>query len=498
MSTSAIEFPRRSGPVAVIDIGSNSVRLVIFTGAERNAQTLFNEKVLAGLGRSVATTGQLDSIAMERALAGLKRFRAIMDGAGVAEIQAVATAAVREAKNGADFVAEAAKLCGANIRVLSGEEEAYYAADGVFSAVPDADGLVGDLGGGSLELVEISGAERGRTATLPLGPLKVMDQAGGNMEQARVIVNEKISELDWLTKNKGRTLYAVGGVWRALARLNMVHTHYPLNVLNGYVIPKRQAMELASVVGNQSAVSLAAVPGIAQRRVESIPYGALVLEALMRATDTRRVVISTYGLREGILFGRLTAEEQARDPLFAACEDMAARLGRFPDHGRTIFDWSAPLFIGDDPARDRLRRAACLVWDIGWRFHPDYRGEQAMNELLHAPLPGIDHGGRVCIALALYHRYEGAATPPALESLGRLVSEDEVRWARILGQSLRLAPAVFGATPALLKDCALKLTKSRVRLGIPAAQEALTGETLAKRLDQLAASLGRKSRIKVV
>ena len=233
--------PPRYRPVAVVDIGSNSVRLVVYDGVRRSPTPIFNEKVLCGLGKGVAITGQLNEAAITRALSALRRFRALVKQIGVHQVFAVATAAAREAENGEDFIEQAEKALGAGIRVLSGKEEARFAALGVLSGTPEADGVAGDLGGGSLELINIKNGKLNDGVTLPIGPLRLIDLSGGSMERAQLIVDEYLHKTDLVDKLNGRTFYAVGGAWRNLARIHMAQTDYPLHVLHHYQMTRAQA-----------------------------------------------------------------------------------------------------------------------------------------------------------------------------------------------------------------------------------------------------------------
>ncbi len=289
-------------PIAVVDIGSNSVRLVVYEGATRAPSPLFNEKVLCGLGRTIATTGRLASDAIPRALRALRRFRALIDQIGARHIEAIATAAVREAENGADFVAQAERVLDVPIRVLTGPEEAELAALGIVAGIHNADGVAGDLGGGSLELIDVRAGGLAQAATLPLGGLRLIDASGGSLKRAREIVDAEFAKIDWLEKGAGRDFYAIGGTWRALARLHMVQTNYPLNVMHNYRIDTADALKFASLLDHQSQSSLAGIRDISSARRETVPYGALVLERLLKQMKPKAVVVSVFGIREGLLY----------------------------------------------------------------------------------------------------------------------------------------------------------------------------------------------------
>src|SRR3954467_14085084 len=300
------------GPVAIVDIGSNSVRLVVYESQSRVAATLQNEKSICAIGRDMVTSGRLQAEGCTAALEALSRFRMIADGLNVEHRDAVATAAARDASNGAEFIRRAETAWGRTIRILAGEDEARIAAEGVVAGIPDADGLAADLGGGSLDMVSVKGGKTGNAYTLPFGPLRLMDQSKGDPDKARDIVDKGLKNLPDIT---APALYAVGGVWRSFARVDMEEHDYPLHVLQHYVIPRARALRLCRLLAGLSKDSVRKIKVVSKRRAESLPYGAVVLERLLEAGSIKDVVISAYGLREGLLYARLSAEERARDPL---------------------------------------------------------------------------------------------------------------------------------------------------------------------------------------
>ena len=478
------------GPIGVVDIGSNSVRLVIYDRLVRSPVALFNEKSLCAIGRNMVRTGVLDEEGSKSALAALGRFREIAKSVGVIRLDCFATAAVRDARNGADFVARAREAIGTPIRILTGEEEASFAAEGVLAAIPEADGIVGDLGGGSLELAFVSQGQQSGGVTLPFGPLRLMDMTDGKPDRARAIIDEGLAKLPGIEKLKGRTLYAVGGVWRNIARMHLDNVQHSVRVLHHYEIGRDRAMDFANFIGGLSRKSLETSAGVTRKRAESIPYGAIVLERLLKAAKLERVVISAFGVREGLLFSRLSAEERGRDPLLSACEDMAQRLGRDPDLGRALERWTAPLFAGDDKGFDRLRRAACHLADINWRAHPDHRAELIYSEILYAPFIGIDHGRRSTLALTLFHRY-GGDDDKLVKRAQRFVGDDAARLAQVLGYALRAALVLAGPAPAVLSETSVKLTPNSLVVSLPKQHQALIAEAMTKRLDTLAGALGK-------
>src|SRR6201995_125851 len=343
------------GPIAIVDIGSNSVRLVVYESQTRVAATLQNEKSICAIGRDMVTTGRLHAEGCTAALEALSRFHMIADGLNVEHRDAVATAAARDASNGAEFIRRAEASWGRPIRILAGEDEARIAAEGVVAEIPDADGLAADLGGGSLDMVSVKDGQTGAAYTLPIGPLRLMDQSKGDPDKARDIVDKGLKNIPDLS---APALYAVGGIWRSFARVDMEEHPYPLHVLQQYVIPPGRALRLCRLLAGLSKESVRKIKVVSKRRAEALPYGAVVLERLLLAGDIKDVVISAYGLREGLFYARLAREERAKDPLLEFAIGSNARMARVPVHAREMINWTALLFEGESLELRRVREAS--------------------------------------------------------------------------------------------------------------------------------------------
>ncbi|MEX2009789.1 MAG: Ppx/GppA family phosphatase [Dongiaceae bacterium] len=478
---------RQAGRLAVVDIGSNSIRLVVFDRPSRAPLPLFNEKVLCGLGRGLDAAGRLNAAGIEPALANLTRFVRLARAMAADRLDLLATAAVRDAVDGPAFVAEVERRCGVRVTVLSGGEEARLSALGVVCGIPDADGLAGDLGGGSLELVALDKGALGAHATLPLGPLRLAEATLGDRAQARAAIDRRLAAVDWLGDIRGRGFYLVGGAWRTLARIHMGQIGYPLRVVHQYAIGRDQAEDLARVIAGLGGRSLANIPGLSGRRLETLPFAALLLQRVLEIARPERVVFSAFGLREGHVFSRLSPDEQREDPLVAACAELADH--RFAPLGAALHDWVEPLFPADGPAERRLRLAICHLSDIAWREHPDYRAEQAFRRILHLPLAGIDHAQRAAAALAVAVRYGGDPEAPEVAVARGLLDSDQRRRAIALGRALRLAYSVSGATPDLLRRAGLGAADGRLTLRLPKGESAMFGDAVQRRLEALGRAL---------
>lgn len=477
------------GPVAVIDIGSNSIRLVVYESARRTPIPIFNEKVLCGLARGLNSTGKLSDEGVKMALSSLARFRALTDAMGVTRIDAVATAAVRDAANGGDFVAAVRGRCGFDVRILSGAEEARLSAQGVLSAIPEADGLMGDLGGGSVELVRLGGGETGAHATLPLGPLRLADAGDVGVSKVRKLIDKELAGLPWLSEAKGKRFYPVGGAWRSLARVHMAQTGYPLHVIHQYTIRAKPMLDFTRLVSQLSPNTLRKTPGVSRQRVDSVPYAAYLMQRLVEMAGVHDVVFSAYGLREGCLYDRLPAADRRVDPLLAACRWEAERVGRATADGELLFNWMSPLFPGEAPRQTRLRLAACHLADIGWSEHPDYRAEMVFDRILRHSTVGTDHPGRVFMALCVASRHTMLKKEIIREQAGTLLSDEDEATARIVGMAMRLGYSFSGGVISLLAQMRLRRDANKVTLSLPDHADILVGDVVERRFHALAKQL---------
>jgi exopolyphosphatase/guanosine-5'-triphosphate,3'-diphosphate pyrophosphatase len=483
-------------PVGVIDIGSNSVRLVVYEGLTRSPTPIFNEKVLAGLGREVQTTKLLAPDAVDKALAALRRFRTLCDRIDVPNLWVVATAACRDAKNGKAFVDEAERICRTRIEVISGKREAELSALGVVSGFHRPDGIMGDLGGGSLELTDVRGHRVQPGITLPLGGLALQDVSKKSLKKAEKVVKKALGEARLLEGGKGRSFYAIGGTWRALARLHMWQKGYPLHVMHGYVIPAREAYEFSGLVHRVDTETLSQIEAVADARRPLLSYAALVLEHLIDMARPKDIVISALGVREGLLYSMLDAEERRQDPLIAAAQELNVLRSRSPAHGQELTTWTdrfmASTGIEETAEERRLRHAACLLGDIGWRAHPDYRGEQSLNIIANAAFVGIDHPGRAYLALAVFFRHVGLIDEELSPRLRELASTRVLDRARVLGAALRVAYLVSASTTGVLPKTPMVVERGRLVLRFENGLKTLAGERVFVRLRQLARLIGRE------
>jgi exopolyphosphatase / guanosine-5'-triphosphate,3'-diphosphate pyrophosphatase len=489
-------------PVSVVDIGSNSIRLVVYEGNVRSPTVLFNEKMLAGLGRGIVSTGKLDPDAVKRSVEEFRRFRALSEQAGAETLHVIATAAAREAQNGPEFIHRAEEILGTSIRVLTGKEEAYYSAMGIASGFHAPDGVAGDLGGGSLELVDVKGEKIGDGITLPLGGLRLQDMAKSSIVEAQKIAKRELDKAKVLKSGKGRPFYAVGGTWRNLARLHMTATNYPLAVMHHYEMSPANSANFLRQVARGELDQIPGIERVSKSRRGLLPYGALVLLEILAAMEPSTVLVSALGVREGYLYSLLNDKERREDPLISAAEELSLLRARSPKHGQEMADWTGETlkFFGIDETEEeaRCRVAACHLADIGWRAHPEYRGTQSLNIIAHASFIGVDHPGRIFLALAIMYRHEGIYDDGLAPDLVKLIPPRYLERARLLGAMMRVVYLLSAAMPGIIPKLKwLKRANGRTALMLPKSEAALNGERPAARLAVLARVLSRELELDV-
>jgi exopolyphosphatase/guanosine-5'-triphosphate,3'-diphosphate pyrophosphatase len=471
-------------PAAIIDIGSNSVRLVVYAGPPRIPTPIFNEKVLAGLGSGVDQFGPLPDEAREKALATLRRFRLLIDHMKVKRTTVVGTAAIRDAEDGTDFVREVARI-GFDCEVLSAEEEAHLAGEGVLSGIPEADGIVGDLGGGSLELVEVGDGADLPGISLPLGVLRI--EPGDDGERAaRKQLKAGLKRSGLRDRSRGRPFYMVGGSWRALARIDMLATDFPLPITHQYRMKPARARELRKLVkALDPRLSTVAAPP----RLATSPIAAMILNLLVEELEPSELIVSTYGIREGLIYSTLRPSVRRIDPLTEEAREAGGGERRFGQHGDLLDAWIAPLF-DDAPDTRRLRLASCLLADVAWQANPGFRADRGIEMALHGNWVAVSPAGRVIMAQALSSNFGRDRLPDP--RLMQLCKEEQLQRAHSWGLAMRLGQRLSGGVAAVLKRTSLSALNGAIQLNVRRGDEALVGDAVERRLLRLGEALGRE------
>ena len=474
-----------SNRIAIIDIGSNTVRMVVFDAPARLPVPIFNERVVCGLGKGIGKSGKLNAEGVERALSALDRFCALAREMRVDQFRMVATAAVRDSEDGQAFADAVEDRCGFPVEVLSGREEARLGAVGILGGLPHADGLLGDMGGGSLDLATLDKGHYQGSKTLPVGHLRITEDSEGDARKAKSLIDEKLLGISWLDQVRGKNFYAVGGIWRAVARIHIQQTEYPLHLIDNYTMDVSAARDLTEVISHQSSASLRGVFRAARRRLETLPMAALVLNRLLKHASPDKLIFSGYGLREGLFFDLLPPGMREEDPLISACDGFAKRSGRFSLHGREIADWVKPVLPGLSTKMSRILEAAALLSDIGWTEHPDYRALHSFIRILRLPIAGITHHERVLLALAIFVRYSGQRNQYEVQQVRSLLIDEEWQTAAIIGLSLRLAHVLSGGVPGLLSRTSLDFSEGEISLDLTSDRQLFSSravETIVRNL----------------
>ncbi|TMM50933.1 Ppx/GppA family phosphatase [Sulfitobacter sabulilitoris] len=483
--------------VGVVDVGSNSVRFVVFDGAARSPAYFYNEKIMCALGAGLSETGTLSPEGRVRALSALRRFQHLAEGMNLPALSVVATAAVRDATDGPDFCAEVRRETGLRIWVIDGEEEARLSAQGVLLGWPGAYGLVCDIGGSSMELAEISGGRVGRRVSSSLGPLKLRDIKGGKKGR-KAQIKETMQQLQEVMGPQRDRLFLVGGSWRAIARIDMYRRGYPLHVLHEYRMTARSVGATVKFIKSADPDVLRGSCGISSARMSLVPYAAEVLSQLVKNFKPKDIAISSYGIREGMLYEQMPQRLRDRDPLIEACRFAEAKDARMPGFGRSLYAFINPIFKSVPDARKRLIKAACLLHDVSWRAHPDYRAETCFDNATRANLGGLKHSERVFLGLALLHRYSNKRNGTRFDDLYGLIDERMESEAEVLGKAMR-----FGAMLWMTQDAERGVfrwypKKKLLELRLTPAMVPLFGEVAEARLMSLAASLGAEVKVRKV
>ncbi len=481
-------------PVAIIDIGSNSVRQVVFEGQTRAPSVLHNEKVACGLGKGVAKNGRLDDEAADRALAAIRRFNLLSKQLNVAETHVLATAAAREAENGPAFIDEVEKICCNKVNLLTGREEAKFAALGVKSGFYQPEGIAGDQGGGSTELVPVTNDTEYNGVTTPLGALRLQELAKGDASVARKIAKKTLAELKVEWPGKKRVFYAIGGTWRSLIRLYMLENDYPIDVLHGFSVKASKLYTFCERVIEEKEDRFEFLDEISKNRKPLLPYGAAVMVELIDRLGIEEIATSVVGLREGYLYSLLDDEIKNRDALIEATAELSLLRARSPAHSSELADWTDTAFefleLEETPNQKRWRHAACNLADIVWRSASDFRAEQTLGIINNAGFNSISHEGRAYLALVTYHRYQGLGAKKQPPPVAELASEASEKKARILAAMFRMLYMFSAGEPGVLPSIGLTRTLTgTLAIQLPEHLSDMAGEKPKTRIEQFAREL---------
>lgn len=471
------------GLIAIIDIGSNSVRMVVYHALKRVPLPIFNEKYMCALGKGLSRSGRLNPQGVQEAHAAIGRFLVMARRLEVERLDLLATAAVRDAEDGHKFVSALEQEYGVQVRVISGEEEARFGAQGIIASMHEPLGLSADLGGGSMELAILTPHAIDKAASTRLGGLRIADETEGSFEAMQKMIAGELQKISWLKDCHPHMLYGIGGGFRALAKLHMRKTDYPLPILHEYVMSKRAVTQTAEKLRSLTVAEIAGLPGISEKRAPTLLPTALVLQQLMQLSGAQHVMFSVSGIREGFFYDLLDDAAKKQDALLASASDLAALIGRRGKYASELYDWMEPLFGSEPLAWQRLRKALCILSELAWSIDQNFRAEWAYHRIIQSSLKGIDHRERVMLALALFHRYQ---TKWKGEKLAiSMLDERERLWARTVGVAANLAYQLSGAKRGNLSHALLRVLDGRVTLTLDHEASPLRTDMVEKRVDGL-------------
>lgn len=480
------------GRIAIIDIGSNSIRLVVYDQQKRSPVPIYNEKVMCALGKGLASSGVLNPEGVDMAKQTLRRFLAMARNMEIASLHVMATAAIRDAKDGKAFARFIEDNYDVDIDVISGNKEAKLGAYGVCSSIHSPHGITGDMGGGSLELVWINNGSIGEHASLPLGSLRMVDETKGDNAKLRRLIDKRFNELHWLSDDPVENFYAIGGSFRALAKMHLTANNYPLRILHEYTVDAASFLLFVREIASMPQDRLEKFPGVAAKRIPALPGASMVLESIINIAEPKYVVFSASGIREGYLYEKLSPHIRKQDGFLASCIEFSTKGGRSKNYANEMFQWLLPLLGSETEREKRLRFAFCLLSDIALHIHPEYRAEWAFNRILFSALTGISHRERVTLALALYHRYQFKLKEnwPSLT----LLQPNDMAWAKLMGTAANLAYHLTGGIEGNLPHTSLVVKGDRVQLKLDSSVKNIMGDAIEKRISGLSEAYKAVSR----
>jgi len=488
------DAPKNMGQVGVIDIGSNSIRLVIYDIYGAHFTPVYNEKILAGLGRDLKMTGRLSDSGKQACLQALQRFYRIARARNLPKLLIGATAAMRAAKDAPAFIQDIYERTGLKIVPISGAEEARLSAMGLVAGDSRRVGLAADLGGASLELMQVANGQIGQSASLPLGPFDVVGANLRNVSSEQYLdIGEQIDDIlrplppELIYTD---TLYLIGGAWRNLAAVHQQRTLYPMRTLQAYEMRAAEARGLANWAYNDGIETVLNWAGMRRARAETLPYAGLMLEKLLALTDAQKVVISIAGLREGLVFDTFSPAVQLRDAMLDGCVDFAHGTEQEKNFGKPLYEFikevSSTLPIAFNTTADiRLHKAACLLAGIGKNLHPDYRAELVFDDILYAPIAGLTHQERAFLALILFRSFTHKRAVPNGPALDKILTSAQIKTARSIGGMIRLAIVATGRSVDLLREFKFHISGDALTLSVSQEEVALMTDQVIFRLERL-------------
>jgi exopolyphosphatase/guanosine-5'-triphosphate,3'-diphosphate pyrophosphatase len=469
--------------IGIIDIGSNSIRLVVFDGPKRSPLYLYNEKVFFRLGLQSFGGKPFGSNTLEAVSHIIKRYVAICRNMEISKIIMFGTSALREASNSNVLVESIREKTNVDVDIISGEKEAFYAAQGILLGFPNAEGVICDLGGNSVEFANIRKNVVTECNSVLLGPLTIKNLG----EKCKNLDDHMKNQLATITNFNGvknKSFFLIGGSWRAIAKIHMQRIKYPLKIIQGYKVESKKLKKTLEFIQESSFLTKSDEMNISLGRLELLPQAARLLKIIIDEFEIKVLTFSSFGVREGLIYEHLSVAEKKRDPLIEAAKFFEKKETRFPKMSKHTFNWISPLYENLPPKTKRVILAATKLHDIAWIAHPDYKTEMCLEIVTRSNISGISHQERVFLAMILLFRHKAKPEKIFNSKLFKIVPKKKRKIALVIGKGLRLASTFFGEK-SLLNKIEFRLRANEVDLCFQSKMDSINGEIVEKRIQEL-------------
>jgi exopolyphosphatase/guanosine-5'-triphosphate,3'-diphosphate pyrophosphatase len=481
---------------AIIDLGSNSIRMLIYDNLLNSQIPIFNEKAICELGKNLDKTGKLDPKGSDFALSVLQRFKRILSNLKVKKFKIIGTAAIREATDSKLFVAKVKKILKKKVQVLTGIEEAENSALGVIIGFQRVNGVVVDLGGGSLEIARVEKNIIYEKISLPLGVLRLFNQPKRNKDKINSIISFYLNKIEWLRKGKTKNLYLCGGTWRTLLNAHIFKTNYPLSILHQYKLPAIEALKFSNRLSSVKLIKSEKLVGVTKSRTNYIPIGSYILSSLIKICDPSNILCSVSGVREGSLINKAYLNILKKDSLNRSVHFIALKKGDFGENYIKLYNFLKKIFPNkDENFPFRLLLPACSLSNFDWGLGTYQRAELVFHEVINSPILKLSHNDRIKLGLVSFWRHCSTKYYPDLEFL-KLLSNSEITACRRIGAALRFASSISVISSIFYEKIKIYVANEKTLiLKVPKKYSQVISNQVQKRLKSLAEEMNLKQEI---
>ena len=456
---------KKISKVSIIDIGSNSIRLVAYDKINRVPRMIYTEKVFCSLAKNLDIDNSIPKKNYKKTINAIKRFYKISLDIKSSELFIFATAAIREADNGFILKNEIENITNREMIILSENDEVKLSTQGLISSFPSANGIMADLGGGSLELSLLENGKLKKFTSLKIGVVRLLNEFSKNKNKCLINILKKLNQVKWLDKFKKTNFYAIGGSFRSLANVNIWNNKYPLSIVQGYAINSIEIKKLLNLSSTIKAKTIKLIPEIENERIKTIPVASIILDNLIKKIDPKKMIFCSQGLREGFLYSLLDKKTKKIDPLIFTAKKMAKNFNNSFFDGESIFKWLSPIFVNENENFKRLRLAASYLSELSyWHNFKDMESDYALNTVLYYPFLSLTHEQRIFLGLTIYTACGGKINRPNILKYIKLLKKDAINAACILGNGIKLAYTVSGGLYRNLHDYSLSVSNNEIFL----------------------------------